>query len=72
VTRDELLSVETEVMKFDYNLPAELFIAKRKGRLGYRRFATSAEAIRFGRRRVPCRPNTPCLFAGWGRTFQQR
>ena len=38
-------------MTFDYGLPAELFMAKRKGRprqrLGYRRFATAAEAIRF-------------------------
>jgi len=37
-------------MKFDYQVPAELFMAKRKGaphRLGYRRFATAAEAIRF-------------------------
>ena len=39
-------------MKFDYEAPAELFMAKRKGstrqqRLGYRRFATAAEAIRF-------------------------
>ena len=38
-------------MTFDYELPAELFTAKRKGgarsRLGYRRFATAAEAIRF-------------------------
>ena len=38
-------------MTFDYGLPAELFTAKRKGgprqRLGYRRFATAAEAIRF-------------------------
>jgi hypothetical protein len=36
-------------MKFDYQMPAELFMAKRKGgpqRLGYRRFATAAEAIR--------------------------
>jgi hypothetical protein len=36
---------------FDYWLPAELFMGKRKGssrqRLGYRRFATAAEAIRF-------------------------
>jgi hypothetical protein len=36
---------------FDYRSPAELFMAKRKGgarqRLGYRRFATAAEAIRF-------------------------
>lgn len=38
-------------MTFDYGLPAELFIAKRKGgarsRLISRRFATAAEAIRF-------------------------
>jgi hypothetical protein len=38
-------------MTFDYELPAELFTARRKGaarsRLGYRRFATAAEAIRF-------------------------
>jgi len=38
-------------MTFDYRSPAELFTAKRKGgprqKLGYRRFATSAEAIRF-------------------------
>jgi hypothetical protein len=38
-------------MKFDYGSPAELFMAKRKGgarqRLGYRRFASAAEAIRF-------------------------
>jgi hypothetical protein len=37
-------------MKFDYQMPAELFMAKRKAgrqRLGYRRFATAAEAIRF-------------------------
>ena len=36
---------------FDYGVPAELFMAKRKGGarqpLGYRRFATEAEAIRF-------------------------
>lgn len=38
-------------MAFDYGSPAELFAAKRKTgprqRLGYRRFATAAEAIRF-------------------------
>jgi len=38
-------------MRFDYGLPAELFMGKRKGgarqRLGYRRFATAADAIRF-------------------------
>jgi hypothetical protein len=39
------------MMKFDYDTPAELFMAKRKGGarqpLGYRRFASAAEAIRF-------------------------
>ena len=36
-------------MTFDYELPAELFTARRgaRSRLGYRRFATAAEAIRF-------------------------
>jgi hypothetical protein len=38
-------------MTFDYGLPAELFMGKRKGglrqRLGYRRFPSAAEAIRF-------------------------
>jgi len=38
-------------MKFDFGAPAELFMAKRKGGtrqpLGYRRFATAADAIRF-------------------------
>jgi hypothetical protein len=34
---------------FDYNAPAELFLAKRtkNGRENYRRFATAAEAIRY-------------------------
>ena len=39
------------MVKFDYDTPAELFMAKRKGGarqpLGYRRFASAAEAIRF-------------------------
>ena len=39
------------MMTFDYRAPAELFMGKRRGspwqRLGYRRFATAAEAIRF-------------------------
>ena len=38
-------------MTFDYRVPAELFMAKRKGgarsRFISRRFATAAEAIRF-------------------------
>jgi hypothetical protein len=48
---------ESEIMTFDYSLPAELFMAKRKGgprqRLGYRRFATAAEAIRFAVEEFP-------------------
>ena len=45
-------------MAFDYNLPAELFIPKRKGtrrqtQADYRRFATGAEAIRFAVEEFP-------------------
>ena len=44
-------------MEFDYGAPAELFMAKRKGGtrqpLGYRRFATAAEAIRFAMEDFP-------------------
>ena len=44
-------------MKFDYQSPAELFMAKRKGGvrqpLGYRRFGTAAEAIRFAVEEFP-------------------
>ena len=43
--------LDKEIMTFDYGLPAELFLAKRKrgarSRLISRRFATAAEAIRF-------------------------
>jgi hypothetical protein len=44
-------------MKFDYDMPAELFIAKRKGKSypRYRRFATAAEAIRFAVEEFPIR-----------------
>ena len=42
---------DREIPTFDYGVPAELFMGKRKGRprqrLSYRRFATAAEAIRF-------------------------
>ena len=42
---------------FDYGIPAELFMGKRKGgprqSLRYRRFATAAEAIRFAVEELP-------------------
>ena len=42
---------------FDYGVPAELFMAKRKDGprqpLRYRRFATAAEAIRFAVEELP-------------------
>jgi hypothetical protein len=42
---------DRETVTFDYGIPAELFMGKRKGGarqpLRYRRFATAAEAIRF-------------------------
>ena len=43
--------LQGEIVMFNYGSPAELFSAKSKGgrrqRIGYRRFATAAEAIRF-------------------------
>jgi hypothetical protein len=48
---------------FDYNAPAELFLAKRtKGRReNYRRFATAAEAIRYAVEDL----RTPRAFGAW-------
>ena len=46
-----------ETVTFDYGVPAELFMGKRKGgprqSLRYRRFATAAEAIRFAIEELP-------------------
>jgi len=46
---------EGQMMKFDYDMPAELFMTKRKGKSHprYRRFATAAEAIRFAVEEFP-------------------
>jgi len=45
------MPADRETATFDYGVPAELFMAKRKAGarqpLTYRRFATAAEAIRF-------------------------
>ena len=48
---------------FDYNAPAELFLAKRtkSRRENYRRFATAAEAIRY----VVETLRTPRAFGAW-------
>jgi hypothetical protein len=52
-TSSKTLSAQSgqAIMTFDYGLPADLFMAKRKGgarsRLISRRFPTAAEAIRF-------------------------
>ena len=56
---------EGETTAFDYRAPAELFMPKRKGGarqpLGYRRFATAAEAIRFAMEESP----TVRAFGAW-------
>jgi hypothetical protein len=48
---------------FDYNAPAELFLAKRtkSSRENYRRFATAAEAIRYAIEDL----RTPRAFGAW-------
>ena len=48
---------------FDYNAPAELFLAKRtkNSREKYRRFATAAEAIRYAVETL----RTPKAFGAW-------
>jgi len=51
------MPADRETVTFDYGIPAELFMAKRKGgprqRLRDRRFATAAEAIRFAVEELP-------------------
>jgi hypothetical protein len=51
------MPADRETVTFDYDIPAELFMAKRKGGprqpLSYRRFATAAEAILFAVEELP-------------------
>ena len=56
-------------MSFDYNVSAELFLAKRTkhGRKNYRRFTTAAEAIRYAVEDL----RTPKAFGAWRRALQQ-
>ena len=51
------------MLPFDYNAPAELFLAKRtkSSRENYRRFATAAEAIRYAVEDL----RTPRAFGAW-------
>jgi Arc/MetJ-type ribon-helix-helix transcriptional regulator len=40
--------VSRQGIAFDYSLPAELYLSRRRGRhTDYRRFATAAEAVRY-------------------------
>ena len=51
------MPTDREITTFDYGVPAELFMGKRKGGprqpLRYRRFATAAEAIRYAVEELP-------------------
>jgi hypothetical protein len=51
------MPTDRESATFDYGIPAELFMGQQTGRprqrLGYRRFATAAEAIQFAIEGLP-------------------
>ena len=55
---------------FDYNAPAELFLAKpmKGSRTKYRRFATAAEAIRYAVEDL----RTPRAFGAWLQVGDER
>jgi hypothetical protein len=55
---------------FDYNVPAELFLAKpmKGSRTKYRRFATAAEAIRYAVEDL----RTPRAFGAWLQVGDER
>jgi hypothetical protein len=57
-------------MSFDYDAPAELFLAKRtkSNRENYRRFATAAEAIRYAIEEL----RTPKAFGVWLQVGDER
>jgi hypothetical protein len=57
-------------MAFDYNAPAELFLAKRtkSSRENYRRFATAAEAIGYAVETL----RTPKAFGAWLQVDDER
>jgi hypothetical protein len=57
-------------MSFDYNAPAELFLAKRNksSRQNYRRFATAAEAVQY----FTNAESVGRVAAGWRRALQQQ
>jgi hypothetical protein len=57
-------------VSFDYDAPAELFLAKRtkSGRQNYRRFATAAEAIRYAVEDL----RTPKAFGVWLQVGDER
>jgi hypothetical protein len=63
-------SASASPMSFDYEAPAELFLAKRSKhrRENYRRFATAAEAIRYAVEDL----RTPKAFGVWLQVGDER